>query len=187
MRCHTSLGDWGFLVGPQATADEIADSGRLRHPAHRRGTTVHESTPPAHADLPAPRPATPPPPGRGPVLDIRRASGLPLRVRAERQADRDALVHRLQRSTADCVELSEERLDLVDELAAVRDELYPPIPWCHGRRPPDLDRGPLPAAPEGFRGAHRPVRCEPPAWRSCADMDRSRCLSCTACSTATAT
>lgn len=27
--------------------------------------------------------------------------------------------------------------------------LYPPVPWCHGRRPPDIDCAPLPPAPEG--------------------------------------
>jgi hypothetical protein len=40
----------------------------------------------------------------------------------------------------------------VDELAAIREELYPPVPWCHGRRPPDLDCSPLAAAPKGAEG-----------------------------------
>jgi hypothetical protein len=74
---------------------------------------------------------------------------MPLYARVERQVERDALVHRLHEVDRTMEELSRERIAIVDELAHLRDQLYPPIPWCNGRRPPDLDTAPLPPAPEG--------------------------------------
>ncbi len=109
--------------------------------------------PPAHPDLPPPdqRPASRPvdAAGRCGIHELRRASGLSLWVRVERQADRDALLHRLERIDDRLEELSEERRAVVGALAALRDELYPPVPWSKGRRPPDVDTSPLPPATEG--------------------------------------
>lgn len=106
-----------------------------------------------HPDLPPPAPGRRTRPadslGRAPTLDLRRASGLNLWVRVERQTDRDALVHRLAQLDGRLEALSEERRAIVDALTDLRDELYPPVPWARGRRPPDLDRSPLPPAPAG--------------------------------------
>jgi hypothetical protein len=99
---------------------------------------------------------------RTPTMSIRRTSGLPLAVRIERQVERDALLHRLDRIDARLLELSEERSAIVAELGKLRDELYPVVPWCHGRRPPDPDRGPLPPAAAGARaiaGRHLRATC----------------------------
>lgn len=87
--------------------------------------------------------------GRASRLDLRRASGLSLWVRVERQTDRDALVHRLEQIDRRLETLSDERRAIVDALAELREELYPPVPWAHGRRPPDIDQAPLPPAPAG--------------------------------------
>ncbi len=106
--------------------------------------------PHAHPDLPPPRRRRRGVrPGRGPIHDIRRASNLPLLARVNRQIERDALVHRLSELDRSMEALSHERIAIVDALALARDELYPPIPWCHGRRPPDIDVAPLPPAPDG--------------------------------------
>lgn len=104
-------------------------------------------------------PIPPPPPrrqpgpqdrwGRSSTLELRVASQLPLWWRIQRQTERDALVHRLRRIDDRLDDLSAERRAIVDELAAVREDLYPPVPWCRGRRPPDIDRAPLPPAPAG--------------------------------------
>ena len=37
----------------------------------------------------------------------------------------------------------------MDALTELREQLYPPVPWAKGRRPPDVDRSPLPPATEG--------------------------------------
>jgi hypothetical protein len=93
------------------------------------------------------------------VFDIRRASGLPLFGRVDVQVDRDALLHRLETLDQQMAALTDERIAIIDELARLRDVLYPPIPWCHGRRPPDLDTAPLPAAPVGAEPlTGRPLR-----------------------------
>ena len=44
--------------------------------------------------------------------------------------------------------LAAERREVVDSLTALREELYPPVSWAHGRRPPDIDCPPLPPAPD---------------------------------------
>ncbi len=103
--------------------------------------------PPAH-----PRPADAA--GRCGTYDLRHASGLHLPARVERQIERDALVHRLEVLDARLAELAEERRAIVDELATLRQVLYPPVPWCHGRRPPPLDHAPLPPAPDGAQPLH---------------------------------
>jgi hypothetical protein len=106
-----------------------------------------------HPDLPPPRSRRVLPsdarPGRAGVYDLRRASNLPLGARVERQVERDALVHRLRQLDDQLVRVSEERQAVVHALAELRDVLYPPVPWAKGRRPPDIDRAPLPAAPQG--------------------------------------
>ncbi len=106
-----------------------------------------------HPDLPPPRNGRRPRPadslGRCSVFDLRRASGLNLWARIERQTERDALVHRLGQLDERLEELSAERRAIVDALGELRDELYPAVPWSRGRRPPDLDRSPLPPAPQG--------------------------------------
>ena len=56
--------------------------------------------------------------GRTPPLFIRMASGLNLWARVDRQAERDALVHRLTILDRQLVELSNERRPIVDALAA---------------------------------------------------------------------
>ena len=108
---------------------------------------------PGPDDLPAPRqrPSSHPADslGRCSIYDLRRLSGLPLRARVERQIERDALVHRLQRIDDHLVAVTEERTAIVDALADLREQLYPPVPWAKGRRPPDVDRSPLPPAAEG--------------------------------------
>jgi hypothetical protein len=78
-------------------------------------------------------------------MSIRRASGMPLWARVDRQTERDALLHRLGQIDGALLDLSQERRAIVDELRTVRDELYPTVPWCHGRRPPDMDCSPLAA------------------------------------------
>ena len=88
-------------------------------------------------------------PARGSTYDIRRASGLRLRERVVIQARRDELVHELADIDDRLLALSEERRALVEQLGGIRTQLYPPIPWCHGRRPPDLDVAPLPPVPAG--------------------------------------
>ena len=106
----------------------------------------------------ADRPPPPPPrrrttrPGRGPVYDIRRASGLRLAERVAAQTERDHLVHQLRDLDDQLAALSAERRELVNQLSHVRDRLYPPIPWCHGRRPPNIDTAPLPPLIEGAQG-----------------------------------
>lgn len=86
---------------------------------------------------------------RTPTVSIRRASGMPLWARIERQTERDALLHRLDALDTRLLALSTERRAIVEELGEIRDELYPAVPWCHGRRPPDLDCSPLPPAAPG--------------------------------------
>ena len=75
--------------------------------------------------------------------------GHPRRARLELQVERDALVHRLGRIDQTLLGLTDERHSIVDALAALRDDLYPPVPWCRRLRPPDLDRPPLPPVPPG--------------------------------------
>jgi hypothetical protein len=58
-------------------------------------------------------------------------------------------VHRLNQIDERLEKLSAERRSIVDALSELREELYPPVPWAHGRRPPDIDRSPLPPAPAG--------------------------------------
>ena len=65
------------------------------------------------------------------------------------QTERDALVHRLRQIDEQLVQVSDERRAIVDALAELREQLYPPVPWAKGRRPPDVDRSPLPPATEG--------------------------------------
>jgi hypothetical protein len=67
----------------------------------------------------------------------------------EVQTERDALLHRLGKIDDRLLSLSEERRAIVDELTILRDALYPTVPWCHGRRPPDIDCSPLPPAAPG--------------------------------------
>lgn len=87
--------------------------------------------------------------GRTAPRSIRQASGLNLRARADLQVERDALIHALEVLDERMRELSDDRLAIVHELEQLRDVLYPPVPRCHGRRPPDIDCAPLPPAPEG--------------------------------------
>jgi hypothetical protein len=110
-------------------------------------------------DLPAPRTRDRDRHGRGPIHDIRRASGMRRSLRTVLQTERDDVVHQLAELDRQLLDLSHARRALVDQLADLRDQLYPPIPWCHGRRPPDLDVPPLPPAtadPEVLVG--RPLR-----------------------------
>jgi hypothetical protein len=114
---------------------------------------VAMALPDPHPDLPAPRQR----PrchandrvGRVSTYDLRRASGMQLRERVDHQTDRDALLHRLERIDERFAELGDERRAIVDELAALRDELYPVVTWSKGRRPPRLDHAPLPPALAG--------------------------------------
>src|SRR5699024_6219871 len=83
-------------------------------------------------------------------------------LRIERQTDRDALLHRLGQIDERLLSLSDERRGIVAALADIRDELYPVVPWCHGRRPPDLDAGPLPpvaADATAISGRHLRATC----------------------------
>jgi hypothetical protein len=65
------------------------------------------------------------------------------------QTERDQLVHRLRALDDQLAELTDQRLELVARLRLTRERLYPPIPWTHGRRPPDLDTAPLPPIVDG--------------------------------------
>ena len=97
--------------------------------------------------------------GHGSVYDIRRASGLRLAERVSLQTRRDDLVHDLARIDAQLLALSQERQQVMAELHDLREALYPPIPWSHGRRPPDLDAAPLPPAPpDAVALVGRPLR-----------------------------
>src|SRR6202035_567541 len=66
--------------------------------------------------------------------------------RLQLQADRDALLRRLDDLDDEAATLATSRRALLDDLAALRDRLYPRLPTCHGRRPPVHDRPPLPPA-----------------------------------------
>jgi hypothetical protein len=65
------------------------------------------------------------------------------------QTERDQLVHELGVLDDQLAELSAQRLALVARLRRTRELLYPPVPWSHGRRPPDLDTAPLPPIVDG--------------------------------------
>jgi hypothetical protein len=110
-------------------------------------------------DLPPPRDRRRVRSGRGSIYDVRRASGLRLRQRVQLQTTRDELVADLRVVDEQLDALSRQRRDLVDQLADLRDTLYPPIPWCHGRRPPAIDVAPLPpATPAAESLVGRPLR-----------------------------
>lgn len=82
-------------------------------------------------------------------MDIRRASGIGFFGRVDLQTQRDELIHRLDELDRQLDELADQRRAIIDELTELREALYPPVAWCHGRRPPNTDCGPLPPAPEG--------------------------------------
>ena len=77
---------------------------------------------------------------RTPTLLLRRTSTMSLWARVDLQVERDALVHRLARIDRRLSVLTDERLAIVAELAQIRDDLYPVVHWCHGRRPPGRRR-----------------------------------------------
>ena len=88
--------------------------------------------------------------GRCCVYDLRRARPASASGGGvELQIERDALVHRLDRLDATCSPSPTSARPIVDALADLRELLYPPVPWARGRRPPDVDHSPLPAATEG--------------------------------------
>ena len=100
---------------------------------------------------------TPPTPSAAAcIYDLRRISGLNIRARVERQTERDALVHRLR---------VHRRPPGAGHRGTIRRSsrpspssgsvLYPPVPWAKGRRPPDVDRCPLPPATEGSQSDQR--------------------------------
>lgn len=84
--------------------------------------------------------------GGGRLFPNRRRSGLSPTDRLVLQIRRDELFARLTRLDHQMVSTAEERLDILDELSDLRDELWPPIPWQRGRRPPAIGRDPLPPA-----------------------------------------
>jgi hypothetical protein len=80
---------------------------------------------------------------------MRMAAGIPRFRRVELQVERDELLCRLDRLDVEAEALSGRRRELVGELTALRDRLYPRLRFAHGRRPPVHDRPPLPPAAEG--------------------------------------
>ncbi len=96
-------------------------------------------------------------PGRPPNLGDPRTfrnrlkAGMAPRQRMEAHLRREALTWELHELDRSMVATAERRLDLLDELADLREHLWPAVPWQRGRRPPGIGAGPLPAATEGAR------------------------------------
>ncbi len=73
------------------------------------------------------------------------------RVRRQHQVDRDELLVTLRTVDDSLEQLSAQRVQILDQLDALRDRLWPEAPNCRGRRPPALDRPPLPPLVAGAR------------------------------------
>ncbi len=81
---------------------------------------------------------------RRPTYLQRIQAGLHPRVRRRHQIDRDELLVTLRTIDDSLEQLSAQRVQVLDQLDALRDQLWPEAPNCRGRRPPALDRPPLP-------------------------------------------
>ena len=80
------------------------------------------------------------------IFFMRMASGIPRFRRMEMQAERDALLRRLDELDEGAEELARRRREVLAGLGTLRDRLYPRLEKVHGRRPPVHDRPPLPPA-----------------------------------------
>ena len=90
------------------------------------------------------------PHGRGPdLLPLRTEGSLARGRRSSLLNTRSALLAELAMLDADAQELARRRVEVVAALRANRDELWPRVPWCRGRRPPTHDQPSLPPAPAG--------------------------------------
>ena len=78
------------------------------------------------------------------VAMMRLASRMTRRRRVELQIERDALLRDLDCLDEDAGALAAHRVELLGQLDALRERLYPRMAHCHGRRPPAHDRPPLP-------------------------------------------
>ena len=96
-----------------------------------------------------PLPRTAGGPRRGPTFLLRQHAGIDRRRRVQLHTRRDEALHRVMCVDAELDRLSAERVALLEELEAVRDTLWPAMPHWKCRRPPALDRPPLPPAPVG--------------------------------------
>ena len=96
-----------------------------------------------------PLPRTAGGPRRASTFLLRHHAGIPRRQRVELHTHRDAALHRLSVIDDQLDRLSAERVELLDELETLRDRLWPVNPAWKCRRPPALDRCPLPPAPSG--------------------------------------
>src|SRR6516165_1236658 len=78
------------------------------------------------------------------VAMMRLTSKLSRHRRLELQVERVELLRMLDQLDDQAQTLASNRVVLLTQLAALRERLYPRIPYCHGRRPPVHDRPPLP-------------------------------------------
>ena len=88
-------------------------------------------------------------PRRGSTFLLRQQAGIHRRRRVQLHVRRDDALQQLAGVDAQLDRLSAERVALLEELEAVRDTLWPVMPHWKGRRPPALDRPPLPPATPG--------------------------------------
>ena len=104
------------------------------------------------------RPPDPTPPAsarrRAQLNALRRASGLRPRERADLHRARFDLLDQLADLERQLADLIEQRLAVIDELADLREQLWPRHPRLHTRRPPTLDRAPVPPIAANARPLH---------------------------------
>lgn len=81
---------------------------------------------------------------RADELSLRWASGLQRQVRMNLHEEREELIAQLDELDQQLRELQARRAELVAELRERRDQLWPRVEQCHGRRPPAVDSPPLP-------------------------------------------
>ncbi|MFI5040989.1 MAG: hypothetical protein ACHQNA_03900, partial [Acidimicrobiales bacterium] len=77
---------------------------------------------------------------------IRRASPLSPSRRLAIHVERDELLAELDRLDRMADDLSRERIAILSRLDAIREQLWPRVGSCHGRRPRAHDQPILPAA-----------------------------------------
>ncbi len=78
-------------------------------------------------------------------------SGIHTGVRRRLQVERDAWLAELNELDRSLEALTSRRVELLNRLDTMRDRLWPEVPTCRGRRPPALDRPPLPPMVAGVR------------------------------------
>ena len=78
------------------------------------------------------------------MLLNRMEAGLDRSTRLRLQLDCDSIVAQVRSIDDQLDDLSTRRRSLTTRLGDIRDELYPPIAWKRGRRPPTIDGDMLP-------------------------------------------